>query len=126
MARRSSAPSAAAAYIHESAAPHLLGQDPLAIDRHSRTLSTRYVGFSGSGAEMRGLSAIDIALWDLFGQATGQPIYQLLGGPTRPRIRIYNTCAGYRYVRSNVGQLTENWGLPSAGARARTRTSTPS
>jgi galactonate dehydratase len=93
--------SATAAYIHESAAPRLLGQDPLAIDRHSRTLLDTYVGFSGSGAEMRGLSAIDIAL---------------LGGLSRPRIRIYNTCAGYRYVRGNVGQLTQNWGLP--GARA--------
>jgi galactonate dehydratase len=108
--------SAAAAYIHESAAPRLLGQDPLAIDRHSRTLQDTYVGFSGSGAEMRGLSAIDIALWDLFGQATGQPIHQLLGGLSRPKIRIYNTCAGYRYVRGNVGQLTRNWGLP--GERA--------
>ena len=108
--------SATAAYIHESAAPRLLGQDPLAIDRHSRTLLDTYVGFSGSGAEMRGLSAIDIALWDLFGQATGQPIHQLLGGLSRPKIRIYNTCAGYRYVRGNVGQLTQNWGLP--GARA--------
>jgi L-alanine-DL-glutamate epimerase-like enolase superfamily enzyme len=108
--------SAAAAYIHESAAPRLLGHDPLAIDRHSRTLLDTYVGFSGSGAEMRGLSALDIALWDLFGQATGQPIHQLLGGLSRPKIRIYNTCAGYRYVRGNVGQLTRNWGLP--GERA--------
>ncbi|HEX6114666.1 MAG TPA: hypothetical protein VFZ10_20395, partial [Geminicoccaceae bacterium] len=61
-------PNAAVAYIHEWAAPRLLGQDPLAIDRHSRTLLDTYVGFSGSGAEMRGLSAIDIALWDIFGQ----------------------------------------------------------
>jgi galactonate dehydratase len=104
---------AAVAYVHESAAPRLLGQDPLAIDRHSRTLLDTYVGFSSSGAEMRGLSAVDLALWDLFGQATGQPIHQLLGGLSRPRIRVYNTCAGYRYVRTNVGQLTENWGLPS-------------
>ena len=45
---------AAVAYVHESAAPRLLGQDPLAIDRHSRTLLDTYVGFSSSGAEMRG------------------------------------------------------------------------
>jgi galactonate dehydratase len=107
-------PDAVAAYIHESAAPRLLGDDPLAIDRHSRTLLTYYLGFSSSGAELRGASAIDIALWDLFGQATGQPIHQLLGGLSRPRIRIYNTCAGYRYVRKNVGQLTDNWGLGQA------------
>ncbi len=109
-------PAAVVAYIHESAAPRLLGKDPLAIDRHSRTLQDTYVGFSGSGAEMRGLSAIDIALWDLFGQVTGQPIHQLLGGLSRPKLRVYNTCAGYRYVRSNVGQLTDNWGLPKAQA----------
>jgi galactonate dehydratase len=109
-------PGAAVAYVHETAAPRLLGQDPLAIDRHTRTLLDIYVGFSGSGAEMRGLSAIDIALWDLFGQATGQPIHQLLGGLSRPSLRVYNTCAGYRYVRQSVGQLTENWGLPGAAA----------
>lgn len=104
-------PDAVAAYIHETAVHHLLGKDPLAIDRHSRTLLDNYLGFSGSGAEMRGLSAIDIALWDLFGQVTGQPIHQLLGGLARPKIRTYNTCAGYRYVRQSVGQLTDNWGL---------------
>ncbi len=104
-------PEAVAAYIHESAAPRLLGQDPLAIDRHSRMLLDGYLGFSGSGAEMRGLSAIDIALWDLFGQVTGQPIHQLLGGLCREKIRTYNTCAGYRYVRQSKGQLTDNWGL---------------
>jgi L-alanine-DL-glutamate epimerase-like enolase superfamily enzyme len=105
-------PNAVAAYIHETAAPRLIGQDPLAIDRHSRTLLNNYLGFSGTGAEMRGASAIDIALWDIFGQVTGQPIHQLLGGLSRPSIRTYNTCAGYRYVRQNQGQLTENWGLP--------------
>ncbi|MEL6961767.1 MAG: mandelate racemase/muconate lactonizing enzyme family protein [Pseudomonadota bacterium] len=104
-------PASAEAYIHEQAAPWLVGADPMRIDRHSRTLLDGYLGFSGSGAEMRGLSAIDIALWDLFGQATGQPIHQLLGGLSREKIRTYNTCAGYRYVRQSVGQLTDNWGL---------------
>jgi galactonate dehydratase len=111
-------PNAAVAYIHESAAPRLLGRDPLAIDRHSRTLQDTYVGFSSSGAEMRGLSALDIALWDIFGQVANQPIHQLLGGLSRPKIRIYNTCAGYRYVRQSVGQLTENWGLSAGQAAA--------
>jgi L-alanine-DL-glutamate epimerase-like enolase superfamily enzyme len=59
---------------------------------------------------MRGNSAVDIALWDLFGKATGQPVYQLLGGRHRERIRIYNTCAGSRYVRSS-GKVIMNWGL---------------
>jgi len=105
-------PKAVIAYIHETAAPRLIGKDPLAIDRHSRTLiHDYYLGFAGSGAEMRGASAVDIALWDIWGKATSQPVHQLLGGLSRPRIRTYNTCAGYRYVRGTKGQMTQNWGL---------------
>src|SRR6478672_9102578 len=66
---------AAEAYIHESAAPRLLGQHALHIERHARDLSG-YLGYRSSGAETRGNSAIDIALWDIFGKVTGQPIYQ--------------------------------------------------
>jgi len=100
------------AYIHETAAPYLLGKDPEQIDRHARALQT-YVGYSSTGAETRANSAIDIALCDLFGQATGQPIYQLLGGACREDVRIYNTCAGYRYVRAESVQLDSNWGRAS-------------
>ena len=103
------------AYVHESVAPYLLGQDPLRIDRHSRHM-VGYVGFRGTGVETRGNSAIDIALWDLLGQVSGQPIYQLLGGLTRDKVRIYNTCAGYRYIRERPVQEINNWGLPKAGA----------
>jgi galactonate dehydratase len=102
---------AVAAYVHETVAPYLLGLDPLQIDRHSRNLYG-YVGFNSTGAEARGNSAIDIALWDLFGKATDQPVWQLLGGASRERIRVYNTCAGYRYVRSRPVQAVDNWGLP--------------
>ncbi|MGI9252162.1 MAG: mandelate racemase/muconate lactonizing enzyme family protein, partial [Thermomicrobiales bacterium] len=102
------------AYIHESVAPAMLGQDPLRIDKHARALYG-YVGYRSSGVEMRGNSAFDIALWDLFGKFCQQPVYQLLGGASRDRIRIYNTCAGYRYVRSRPVQEVENWGR---GARA--------
>jgi len=104
------------AHIHETCAPYLLGKDPLEIDRHSRNFLSTYLGFNSVGAEIRAASAIDIALWDLFGKATGQPVYQLLGGRSRERIRVYNTCAGYRYVRAKPVQTTANWGLPAAGA----------
>ena len=97
-------------YIHEYAAPLLLGEDAGRIEYLRRKLRP-YVGFQAPGAEVRGNSAIDIALWDLFGKATGQPLYQLLGGRTRDWVRTYNTCAGYRYVRGGRGQNTSNWGL---------------
>ena len=101
---------AAEAYVHETAAPYLLGEQALHIDRHGKELYG-YLGYGSSGAETRGNSAIDIALWDLFGKATGQPVYQLLGGPSRERVRTYNTCAGYRYVRESPRQEVSNWGL---------------
>src|SRR3954463_8674898 len=91
---------AVATYLHKDVAPLLIGRNPLEIDAISKTLIETYVGFRSSGVEIRAASAIDIALWDLFGKAVGQPIHQLLGGLSRPRIRTYNTCAGYSYNKS--------------------------
>ena len=78
-------------YIHQFAAPMLIGHDPLAIDLHWRRLYEVIAHIAGKGAEIRGLSAIDVALWDIFGQATGLPVWQLLGGAARDRIKTYNT-----------------------------------
>lgn len=100
------------AYLHETVAPYILGKDPLAIDRHVGRLYG-YLGFGGTGVETRGNSALDIALWDLFGQATGRPLYQLLGGRTREMVRVYNTCAGYGYARGGPQSPVDNWGLPA-------------
>jgi galactonate dehydratase len=98
------------AYLHEVVAPKLIGRDPLAIDAIARDL-VGYLGFRSSGVETRGNSAVDIALWDLFGKALGQPITQLLGGFTRETIRTYNTCAGPAYMRGAQGQRSSNWGI---------------
>jgi L-alanine-DL-glutamate epimerase-like enolase superfamily enzyme len=102
-----------AAHIHETCARHLLGRNPLEIERISHHFLNTYLGFNSVGVEMRAASAIDIALWDLFGQVTSQPIHQLLGGACRDSIRVYNTCAGYQYVRAEPTQGTENFGLPA-------------
>ena len=103
-------PSAVEAYLHDDLAPRLLDRDPLAIDSISRDL-VPYVGFRSTGVEGRAASAIDIALWDLFGKVCGQPLVQLLGGWTRKRIRTYNTCAGAQYMRRSETQSSANWGL---------------
>ena len=104
----------AEAHVHEYIAPRVLGRDPFEIDRLAADL-VGYLGFRSSGAEMRGNSAFDIALWDLFGKAMNQPIAQLLGGFTRREIRTYNTCAGTEYVKKTSGQVTANYGI-GAGA----------
>lgn len=88
---------AVATFLHKEAAPLLIGRDPLEIDKISKLMTEPYVGFRSSGVEMRGASAVDIALWDLFGKSAGLPVHQLLGGLSRERIRTYNTCAGYQY-----------------------------
>jgi galactonate dehydratase len=83
---------AEAAIVHGRLAPILLGRDPSEIDRlwADMFLGVSYCGWAGT--EMRAISAVDIALWDLAGKVAGQPIYKILGGASRPSIRIYNTC----------------------------------
>ena len=98
------------AYIHESAAAKLIGRDPIQIEAINRSL-INYLGWRGTGVETRGNSAIDIALWDLFGKAIGRPVCEALGGRSRDRIRVYNTCAGYKYIRDERSQAVANWGV---------------
>lgn len=88
---------AADVVIRKSLAPVLLGRDPREIDRlwSDMFLAVSYHGWAG--AELRAISAVDIALWDLLGKLTGQPIYQLLGGKSREKIRTYNTCYDHVY-----------------------------
>lgn len=94
-------PKAIDSYIHETCAPYLLGKNPLEIERHWDALHHRvgnhFNGFPTRSVEIRGNSAIDIALWDLFGQSMNVPICQLLGGATKDQLRIYNTCAARSY-----------------------------
>jgi galactonate dehydratase len=93
---------AVARYLHAEVAPLLIGRDPSSIDAISKLLIETYVGFRSSGVEMRAASAVDIALWDIFGKAVNKPIHQLLGGLSRPKVRTYNTCAGYTYNKSGT------------------------
>ncbi len=94
-------PTAAAAVIHDFFAPRLLGADALAIESHWRFLYERCTAFGGTGAELRALSALDLALWDIAGQLASQPIWRLLGGPVRDSVPLYNSCGGPFYGRSN-------------------------
>lgn len=71
----------------------LIGADPFAIDAHFEGLRRGHVFDGGmSGALITALTGIEIALWDLKGKALKVPIYELLGGKFRDRIRVYADC----------------------------------
>lgn len=63
----------------------LLGENPCDIDR----LFRRIKQFGGHGRQGGGVSAVEIALWDLAGKAYGVPVYQMLGGRFREQVRVY-------------------------------------
>lgn len=108
-------PRAVSAIIHDIFAPLLIGRNPLDIENHWNNLFSAVNFFGSAGAEMRAISAIDIALWDLVGQHTGQPIYNLLGGRNRNRIPVYNTCVSYgkypdyeAWMGGHAGELAQD------------------
>lgn len=82
----------AIAIIHELRR-ELIGRDPFQIDAIFEHLRRRHVFDGGfAGALITALTGIEIALWDLKGKALGVPIYELLGGKFRDRIRVYADC----------------------------------
>ena len=97
------------AHIHETLDRLLLGTDPLRIEHLNGVMTALPIAQSSTGVEYRAASAIDIALWDLFGKHCGQPVHQMLGGLCFDRLRVYNTCAGYRYVRAGDYRELANW-----------------
>jgi L-alanine-DL-glutamate epimerase-like enolase superfamily enzyme len=90
-------------FIHEVGAPMLIGHDPRDVEWHFRRMYDATHVYGNRGAEMRAISALDVALWDLFAQAAGMPLYRALGGGSRDKVRIYNTCAGPLYARGTPG-----------------------
>jgi galactonate dehydratase len=103
----------------------LIGMDPRRIEHIWQRL---YRGHYFEGGKIIGatISAIDIALWDILGQALGVPVYQLLGGACRDRIRCFATpatltgpecvetarehvAAGWRQLRFTVGMAEPGW-----------------
>lgn len=94
--------------IQKSLRPFLLGRDPLAneilldqmfrLDRHGR-----------SGLFMTGVSPVDCALWDLKGKAWGQPIWRLLGGPTREAVPAYASMLGFSVEPEAAAQVAKDY-----------------
>jgi len=90
----------------------LIGLDPLDIEGIWQRV---YLGsrFPGGAVLLSALSAIDHALWDIKGKAFGVPVYQLLGGRCRERIRVYQNPGGAtpEETLENALRLREQYGL---------------
>ncbi|MCS5609854.1 MAG: galactokinase, partial [Candidatus Poribacteria bacterium] len=71
---------------------YYIGKDPTRIEHHYQAVS-RNTHFMGSVLNAA-MSAIDVALWDILGQSVGLPVYQLLGGKCRDKIKVFNNVTG--------------------------------
>src|SRR5580692_8762253 len=68
--------------------PYLIGKDPRKVVHHWQAIY-RHAFYRGGPVLTSALSGIDMALWDIKGKALGVPVYELLGGPTRTKVRLY-------------------------------------
>ncbi len=76
----------------EEIEPYLLGKDPRRVVHHWQAIY-RHAFYRGGPILTSALSGIDQALWDIKGKLLGVPVYELLGGPTRDRVRVYGRAA---------------------------------
>ena len=86
----------------------LIGEDPQAVERIWDKMY-RHSIHGRKGTPMMALSKVDLALWDLKGKLLGAPVYQLLGGPTRKKIRAYASMLGYSLEPSKVIERTRHF-----------------
>ena len=70
----------------------LIGEDPFKVEVLWERMYYNTYYYGRRGAAIAAISAIDIALWDIIGQSVGKPIYQLLGGPFRQKVKAYASC----------------------------------
>ena len=110
----------------------LVGKDPTEIELLWQGMF-RYPRWRGGPILNSAISAVEIALWDILGQALGVPIYKLLGGAARKRIRIYKDVAstteafleakaeGYTAAKSGFITVNNNLVVPAYGVREAAR-----
>ena len=83
--------------------PYLIGKDPRAVVHHWQAIY-RHAFYRGGPILTSALSGIDQALWDIKGKALGVPVYELLGGPTRNKVRAYSHARTPEAMRADVAR----------------------
>lgn len=94
--------------LKDLASEYLIGEDPRDIEKILKGIYKYQAMRSAGGSEMHMMSAIDMALLDILGKSTGLPIYRLIGGKTRSKIKVYNTTTDYWAINNTkMGPDTE-------------------
>jgi L-alanine-DL-glutamate epimerase-like enolase superfamily enzyme len=73
----------------------ILGRDPRDIEKAWHDIFAQIAFHGWGGSDMRILTAINIAQWDILGKSLGVPVYRLLGGKAQQKLRVYNTYTSY-------------------------------
>ncbi len=96
--------------LRDALAPIVIGKNPLDIGLLWDEMYHRTYKLGVMGAQPEAMSGIDIALWDIFGKVTGMPMWQLMGGKRRDRIRLYSSIGGgaRAEVKEQVGKAVES------------------
>jgi galactonate dehydratase len=83
--------------------PYLVGKDPRQVVHHWQAIY-RHASYRGGPILTSALSGIDMALWDIKGKALGVPVYELLGGPTRRKVRVYAHARTAADIKKLIGR----------------------
>lgn len=83
--------------------PYLIGKDPRHIVHHWQAIY-RHAFYRGGPILTSALSGIDQALWDIKGKLLNVPVYELLGGPTRDRVRIYGRAGTPEQMKARIAE----------------------
>jgi galactonate dehydratase len=99
------------AHLHDVIIPALMSDQPSASPFAVSQVLQGYVGYAGSGSEVRARSALDIALWDVAAKRMGRPLAEVITPGSARSIPSYNTCSGALYVNQESRQSSTNWGI---------------
>jgi len=97
-------------------APYLIGKDPRRVVHHWQAMY-RHAFYRGGPILTSALSGVEQALWDLAGKSLGVPVYQLFGGPTRDRIRLYKGGGSPQGIKDWVAKGVTAFKTGVAGGR---------
>jgi L-alanine-DL-glutamate epimerase-like enolase superfamily enzyme len=120
----------AAGYVLEHyLKPIVMGENPFNVELLWEKMFRGTLNYGRKGLIIEAISAVDIAVWDIMGKATGEPVYNLLGGKTRDKIRVYASrlyaqknldvlaCQAVAFVRQGFTALKQRFGYgPRDGA----------